>query len=226
MERLLVSQPKITHMTIEFAQVMPHPLREIAHGEKSIWGNSFRLESGQKVLLNAASGKGKSTFTFSIFGLRNDYDGKILFDGKEISSLSLDEWTTIRQNKLAVVFQDLQLFPNFTVRENLLLKSELQPVFTEEEIRQFVIRLGLESKWNQACGILSMGQQQRIAIIRALVQPFEWLILDEPFSHLDDENTQIALQLINEITDKNKAGFVLTSLGEHYNFKYNNELYL
>jgi ABC-type Mn2+/Zn2+ transport system ATPase subunit len=86
--------------------------------------------------------------------------------------------------------------------------------------------LEIDNKWNQVCGLLSMGQQQRVAIIRALCQPFEWLILDEPFSHLDEVNTQRCLKLINEQTDAMQAGFVLTSLGDSHQFSYHYELKL
>jgi putative ABC transport system ATP-binding protein len=71
-----------------------------------------------------------------------------------------------------------------------------------------------------------MGQQQRVAIIRALCQPFEWLILDEPFSHLDIENTQRSLKLIDERCNHLKAGFVLTSLGDRHGYNYDDEIKL
>jgi ABC-type lipoprotein export system ATPase subunit len=87
-------------------------------------------------------------------------------------------------------------------------------------------QLEIDNKWEQQCGLLSMGQQQRVAIVRALLQPFEWLILDEPFSHLDTENSQRALDLINKRSDELKAGFVLTTLGDDYNFSFDHELKL
>jgi ABC-type lipoprotein export system ATPase subunit len=213
-------------MTIEFNTIMPIPLREIAHSEKSIWGKSFRLEEGKKILLNASSGKGKSTFTNITYGLRNDYAGEIIIDGKNSRALTLDEWTTIRQKKMTVIFQDLQLFPTYTVRENLLLKQQLGSVYSEMELIQLLERLGIDDKWNQQCGILSQGQQQRVAIVRALIQPFELLLMDEPFSHLDEQNTRLAFELINEVVGKNNAGYVLTSLGERYGFDFDYELNL
>jgi ABC-type lipoprotein export system ATPase subunit len=213
-------------MTVEFKTIMPIPLREINHNEKSIWGTSFCIEEGKKILLNASSGKGKSTFTNITYGIRNDYAGEIIIDGKNSKSLSLDEWTNIRQNKMSVIFQDLQLFPSYTVRENLMLKQQLGSRYSEMELIQFLERLGIDDKWNQQCGILSLGQQQRVAIIRALIQPFELLIMDEPFSHLDEQNTHLAFELINEIADSNKAGYVLTTLGDQYGFNFDYELNL
>ncbi len=205
---------------------MPFPLASIQHAEASIWGAEVFLEKGKKIMLNAASGKGKSTFTHTIFGLRNDYEGKLLYDGQDVRQYTPDDWTKIRREKISVVFQDLQLFHNLTVRENLQLKNTLCDVYSEAELMTFLERLGIENKWDDKCGILSMGQQQRVAIIRALCQPFEWLILDEPFSHLDKVNSAICLQMINERCDQLNSGFVLTSLGDDYGFHYDSELKL
>jgi len=71
-----------------------------------------------------------------------------------------------------------------------------------------------------------MGQQQRVAIVRALSQPYAWLIMDEPFSHLDEENTQRCLKMLDERTTELNASFVLTTLGDHHNFKFDEELNL
>lgn len=213
-------------MEIVLNKVMPHPLASIQHGVDSIWGNYIELKAGNHILLNASSGKGKSTFTMTSLGLRNDYEGVITYDGRDVKTFSPDEWTKIRQEKISVVFQDLQLFPNLTVEENLLIKNSLKNQFSEAELKQMLELLEIDNKWNQICGLLSMGQQQRLAIIRALCQPYEWLIMDEPFSHLDEENTQKCLKMIVERTKSQNAGFVLTTLGDDHKYKYNYELKL
>lgn len=205
---------------------MPVPLASIEHSDESIWGHEAQFNSGQKILLNASSGKGKSTFTLSAVGLRNDYDGQILYGDKDIKNFTPDDWTNIRREKISVVFQDLQLFPSLTVRENLLLKSDLKQVFEEEKIVDFLAALGIDDKWNQKCGILSMGQQQRVAIVRALIQPFNWLIMDEPFSHLDVANSKKCLELIHKRCDEQGAGFILTTLGETHGTYFDKELKL
>lgn len=205
---------------------MPIPLASIQHSSESIWGNFVELNHGKKILLNASSGKGKSTFTLTTIGLRDDYEGKITYNDQDIRAFSNDEWAEIRQAKISVVFQDLQLFPNLTVGENLLLKNSLHPVYSEKEIRQLLERLEIENKWDQQCSILSMGQQQRVAIVRAMCQPFELLILDEPFSHLDEDNTQRCLKMIDERCNEQEAGFVLTTLGDKHQFTYDYELKL
>lgn len=213
-------------MNIQFKQVMPFPLASISHGADSIWGNSAQLETGKKILLNASSGKGKSTFSMTVFGIRKDYDGTILYDNRDIKTFSVDEWVEIRQQKISTVFQDLQLFHKLTVAENLQLKNQLTHFKSEQEIKAMLAELEIDHKWNDPCGLLSMGQQQRVAIVRSLCQPFHWLILDEPFSHLDERNSLRCLSMIDAECTRQKAGFVLTSLDDDSRFSYDYELKL
>ena len=213
-------------MTLDFNNVLPIPLQEYPHGETSVWKNKFDLSFPKKVILNASSGKGKSTFINMVYGLRKDYSGDVMIDGKDISAFTLDEWIELRRDKLSVVFQDLQLFPELNVWENLTLKNNLTNHLTDERIEEMLELLGIPDKKEQSCKTLSLGQQQRVAIIRALLQPFELLLMDEPFSHLDEENASIALKLIVEETDKNKGGFILTTLGSYHDFSYEQELNL
>jgi ABC-type lipoprotein export system ATPase subunit len=213
-------------MNIRLDHVMPKPLASIKHGADSIWGSNVDLKHAHRIMLNASSGKGKTTFTWSLYGLRQDYSGKVYFEDRDISTFSPDDWTHLRREKISVIFQDLQLFPNLTVRENLLLKNQLTDTFTEKELQDMMERLEIEHKWTQRCGLLSMGQQQRVAIIRAMAQPYEWLIMDEPFSHLDVANADRSLAMIHERTLELGAGFVLTSLGSAHDYTYDYELKL
>ena len=128
-----------TAMKIIFDHVMPEPLASIQHSNESIWGRMVEFNTGEKILLNASSGKGKSTFTLSAVGLRRDYAGKITYNGTDIKSFKPDDWAEIRQRRISVVFQDLQLFPDLTVRENLLLKNDLFHVFSEEKLQNMLI---------------------------------------------------------------------------------------
>lgn len=205
---------------------MPTPLALIQHGPESIWGKKVELKAGKHILLNASSGKGKSTFATTIFGLRRDYTGELFYDNQNIKEFGPDEWTEIRQSKISVIFQDLQLFPHLTVRENLLVKNRITDTFTEIELLQFLDQLEIKNKWEQKCGLLSMGQQQRVAIIRSLCQPYRWLILDEPFSHLDIDNANLCLTMIHNRTVEQNAGFVLTSLGNDHGYSFDQELKL
>ena len=213
-------------MTITFNNLLPFPLEEYPHGNESVWKNNFELNLPKKIVLNASSGKGKSTFVNMIYGLRKDYSGELLIDGKNIADFTLDDWIEIRKERMSIVFQDLQLFPELTVFENLQLKNDLKQHKTDEEMTQMLELLGIRDKKNQLCKNLSLGQQQRVAIIRALLQPFELLLMDEPFSHLDEQNASIALDLISKETDANQGGFILTTLGSYHGFQYEQELNL
>lgn len=213
-------------MNIQLNKVVPTPLEEVEFSQNSIWNSTFMLEKGEKVLLNATSGKGKTTFAFLLAGLRKDYSGEITFDGQNSKNFSPKEWATLRAQKLSFVFQDLQLFGELTVAENLQLKNQLTSTFTEEEIKAMVNQLGIGDKWQSTCNTLSMGQQQRVAIIRALCQPFDWLIMDEPFSHLDENNILLAKELIEQVVAKQNAGLVMTALGKSEVFKFTKELFL
>ena len=87
-------------------------------------------------------------------------------------------------------------------------------------------RLGIESKLEKLCNTCSYGEQQRIAIIRALQQPFDFLLLDEPFSHLDENNRQIAMQLMEEEAVERNGAIILTDLKKIEYFKAERILYL
>lgn len=208
-------------MIFEVNNVRPLPIPEKSIAPNSIWNNGkARLESPKSYKILASSGKGKSTLVAYMYGLRNDYTGEVLLDGEEVRSISLHKWAEIRRTKLSVVFQDMRLFPSMTLGENLLIKNRLTNHKTEKEIREMVHEFGLEDKWQQMCGTLSLGQQQRVAIIRSLLQPFDFLLMDEPFSHLDHGNVEIGCRMIMREAEVNNGGYCFTTLGDPYLFAY------
>jgi ABC-type lipoprotein export system ATPase subunit len=189
----------------------------------NVFATESQLEKGKNYLVVAASGKGKSTLLHILYGLRKDYEGKVAFGGRDIRQFSPDDWAEARQSQFAMVFQDLRLFPQLSALDNILLKSSLTSAVSEAEIREMAGRLGVDAVLGQLTETLSYGQRQRIAIIRALCQPFDYLLLDEPFSHLDEENIRRASGLIDEICQKQNAGKIMVSLGERYLFAYDEE---
>lgn len=207
-------------MKIECNQVIPIPMLHEFSNEGTLWGKNVCFESGKNQLVDARSGKGKSTLTSFLSGIRYDYTGEIFFDQRNINTFSKNEWTKVRATKLAFVFQDLQLFDTLSVKENLLLKNNLTYFNKQSEIKKMLGILGLDSKWDVECAKLSLGQQQRVAILRALLQPASYLIMDEPFSHLDKDNTEIAIDLIQKHCSQYNIGIILTSLGEQYSFAW------
>lgn len=207
-------------MKIEFRNVLPIPLADTPLAPGSCWRQESTLDSGGTYIVEAPSGTGKTTLVSIIYGLRRDYEGNVLMDGKDIGDFSIAHWTMLRQEFLSAVFQDLRLFPQLTALENITLKNKLTDALTAEQIYAMAEQLGISARMGQKCGTLSLGQQQRVAIIRALAQPFRFLLLDEPFSHLDEDNSQKACAMIEEACKKNSAGLLLTSLGpsSYFNF--------
>ena len=193
----------------------------------AVWKQHLQFSAGEWIKVTAPSGTGKTTLIQLIYGMRSDYTGTVQIGEKTISQLNPTELATLRQQQLSVVFQDLRLFPELTARENIELKRVLQePCCGPETINEMAECLGISSILEQKAGICSYGEQQRICIIRALVQPFSWLIMDEPFSHLDLANKKIAAKLIGSVCKKNNAGFIITDLDDDDLFSYSGKLNL
>jgi len=202
-------------MLINIQNFIPSPLSETFSGSSDLWKNpNIAILESEIVSVISASGKGKSSLLNSIYGLRKDYEGSIQIDNRDISSFSPAEWSKLRTNKLSIVFQSLNLFPELSAIDNVLIKNKLSQFKSEENIRQLFMEFGIDAQINQAAAKLSFGQQQRVAIIRALCQPFEAILLDEPFSHLDKENAGIAWNAIKKESEKQGASILIAGLQE------------
>ena len=116
---------------------------------------------------------------------------------------------------------DLRIFPELTALENVLLKNQLTHHKKRKDIVALFETLGIADKIDVQAGKLSFGQQQRVAFIRSLCQPFDFIFLDEPVSHLDDENGIIMSRLLTEEAEQQQAGIIVTSIGKHLPLDYN-----
>jgi len=187
-----------------------------------VWLQDVRLERGKRYLISAESGTGKSSMCSYIYGYRQDYSGTIAFDGKDIRSLTIDQWCDIRQHHIAYLPQDMRLFGELTAMENVELKNRLTGFKTSEDIKRLFDTLGIADKLDSLASKLSIGQQQRVAIIRTLCQPFDFILLDEPVSHLDEENNRIVARLITDEAQRQGAGVIATSVGNHLKMDVDN----
>lgn len=180
-----------------------------------VWeAESLLLEQGKFYVVEAPSGKGKTSLLSVIYGIRTDFRGDVYLDDRSLGSFSLKEWSQIRKKQLSFIFQGLELFDDLTALDNIFLKNRITGYHSIERIMEMAGILGIEPFLNRKAGILSFGQQQRVAIIRALCQPFNFLLADECFSHMDRENSLTAFHLIREECETRDAGLILTSLNE------------
>ena len=214
---------------IQFKNVLPQVFASAASaidgvGQGSfasdIWQKDVCFERGHHYLIEADSGKGKSTFCSYILGYRHDYSGQVLFDEKDSRSYSISDWSNLRQRHISCLFQELRLFPELTAFENVEIKNKLTSHKTRQQIEGWFERLGIADKLTAKVGRMSFGQQQRVALMRCLVQPFDFLLADEPISHLDDRNAETMAALIKEEADHQGASIIVTSIGKRLPLDY------
>lgn len=213
-------------MQIELLQVVPTFIEEEKISRSQIWNSTVTFNAGEKIQIVAPSGSGKTSLIHFLYGLRKEYDGTIVYDSKSISNFSAEDFAMHRQQFISIVFQDLRLFPDHTVLQNLEVKRQLNPFHPESKIAAMAERLGIGNKLNKLCRTCSYGEQQRIAIIRALQQPFQFLLLDEPFSHLDENNRKKAMELMEEEAKARNAAIILADLKAIEYFKADKTIYL
>lgn len=191
-----------------------------------VWHKEVEFHKGNYYLIEATSGTGKSSLCSFIYGYRKDYQGIICFDGVNIRNNTVPDWVGIRKKSVSMLFQDLRLFVELSAMENVQLKNSLTGCKSGKEIRDLFDALGIADKMNVKVGKLSFGQQQRVAFIRSLCQPFDFIFLDEPVSHLDESNSALIAELLVREADKQGAGVVVTSIGKHLALNYTNLLKL
>ena len=125
----------------------------------------------------------------------------------------------MRRRHIAYLPQEMRLFPELTAWENVQLKNRLTGYKTDSELRGLFERLGIADRMNSLAGKLSIGQQQRVALIRTVCQPCDFFLLDEPVSHLDEVNNGIVAQIISDEALKSGAAVIATSVGNNLNIK-------
>lgn len=206
--------------SIYFKYVIPQVFASREQQDSEIWQQDVVFEKGRLYLVEADSGKGKSTFCSYIQGYRNDFSGQLLFDDVDVKSLKVSDWVNIRERHISLLFQELRLFPELTAMENVEIKNKLTGFKSRAQIDEWFDMLGIGDKRDAKVGRMSFGQQQRVAMIRALVQPFDFILADEPISHLDDSNSAIMGKILMDEAHMQGAGVIITSIGKHMNLDY------
>ena len=216
---------------IELHGVLPRVFAGMEHEwpvkESQVWLRdvTFRRDGGN-YLVQAESGTGKSSLCSFITGSRSDYSGIIAMDGVDCRSFSMKRWSALRCRSFALLPQELRLFPELTALENVEIKNRLTGFKTVAWIAAAFERMGIADKLHSRAGMLSVGQQQRLAIIRAVCQPFDFLIIDEPVSHLDERNNRVVAELLQEEARAQGSAIIATSVGNHIKLNYSATLLL
>lgn len=175
-------------------------------------GLDIQIKKGEVVVMIGPSGSGKSTFLRTMNLLEKPTDGQVYFEGVNIADKSVDVFK--HREKMGMVFQQFNLFPNMTVLENLCLAPVKTGKMTKEEAKKtaenLLQRVGLSDKAEDYPQALSGGQQQRVAIARALAMNPDVMLFDEPTSALDPEMVGEVLAVMQELAKEGMTMVVVT----------------
>ena len=175
-------------------------------------GVNEHIEKGEKVVVIGPSGSGKSTFLRCLNLLEEPTGGEIIFEGQNITAKDTD--INLVRRRMGMVFQQFNLFPHLTVKENIKLAPVKLKIMSDEEADkralELLARVGLPDKADSYPAQLSGGQQQRIAIARALAMNPDVMLFDEPTSALDPEMVGEVLEIMKELADDGMTMVVVT----------------
>ena len=177
---------------------------------RALDGVNLSVEQGEFVAIVGTSGSGKSTLLNMIGGLDVPTSGKVIVDGRDLSTLKDEQLTIFRRRKIGFIFQNYNLVPVLNVFENIVLPVELDGNKVDKKFMKEVVRmLGLEDKLNNMPSNLSGGQQQRVAIARALVSKPAIVLADEPTGNLDSMTSSDVLSLLKVTSTKSHQTLVM-----------------
>lgn len=205
---------------IIFNNVLPEAFASRNDIQSDIWMKNVVLEKGKTYLLESNSGTGKSSLCSYVYGFRQDYKGTMLFDEQELRTLTVRDWCKLRKKSIALLWQELRLFPELTAYENVQLKNRITGHQSSKQIKKWFDFLGIAPLRGRKVAHLSWGQQQRVAFVRTLCQPFDFIFMDEPVSHLDESNSNLIAEVLAEEAKRQGAGIVTTSIGKRLCLKY------
>lgn len=193
---------------VEFKNVT----KKYPNGTIALKGANIKVDKGDFTFIVGPSGSGKSTLIKLILKEETPTEGQIFINGYEVSVMRQSEVPYLRRS-LGVVFQDFRLLPNKTVYENVAFAmhiTEAQPKDIRRQVPMSLALVGLSKKADMLPGELSGGEQQRIALARALVNNPALLIADEPTGNLDPENSWEMMRLLNEVNQRGTTVIIAT----------------
>jgi putative ABC transport system ATP-binding protein len=174
--------------------------RETVH---ALSGISLQVSAGQFVAVMGASGSGKSTLLHLMAGLATPNDGRVLVNGRDLAAMNDRELTLFRRRHIGLVFQAFNLIPTLTAEENIALPLMLEgrkPCEVKMKVEELLHRLGMTARRDHRPDALSGGEQQRVAIGRALVSEPAVILADEPTGNLDSTNSKAVCELLRDLS--------------------------
>ncbi len=181
---------------------------------EALRGVDLDVSPGEMVAIVGPSGSGKSTLLSILGAIETPSDGKVLLEGVDLATMSDDQRTLIRRRRLGFIFQAFNLLPSLTALENVSLPLELDGVGAADARQQALDALELVEmtpRRNHLPGMLSGGEQQRVAVARALVIQPALLLADEPTGNLDTVNSQRVTKLLRDLVDQQKQTTVMVT---------------
>ena len=174
-------------------------LRKEFGNVRALDGVSFRVNAGEWIAIMGPSGSGKTTLINILGGLDTPTSGQAVVDGTDVARLDEAGLTRFRAEKIGFIFQQFHLVPYLTAVENVMLAQYFHSTTDEKEAQQALERVGLGDRIEHLPTQLSGGEQQRVAVARALINHPKLILADEPTGNLDEANEEIVLSLLREL---------------------------
>jgi putative ABC transport system ATP-binding protein len=166
---------------------------------RALAGVSFRVDAGEWIAIMGPSGSGKTTLINILGGLDTPTSGQAIVDAIDVGRLDESGLTRFRARKIGFIFQQFHLVPYLTAVENVMLAQYFHSTTDENEAREALERVGLADRIEHLPGKLSGGEQQRVAVARALINHPKLILADEPTGNLDEANEETVIQLFHEL---------------------------
>jgi putative ABC transport system ATP-binding protein len=174
-------------------------LRKEFGNVQALAGVSFRVEAGEWIAIMGPSGSGKTTLINILGGLDTPTSGQAIVDAVDVGRLDESGLTRFRAQKIGFIFQQFHLVPYLTALENVMLAQYFHSTTDEKEAREALERVGLGDRIEHLPGKLSGGEQQRVAVARALINHPKLILADEPTGNLDEANEETVIQLFHDL---------------------------
>ena len=178
-------------------------------GHKLFSNINFKIKNEKDLLITGPSGIGKTTLLSILCGLQQPTAGNIFYNDICLYNLAENKIDEFRGNQLGIVFQNFNLINTFTIKQNLQLANTALDLKDNDHMYDLLQRVGLADKSHVTVSKLSVGEKQRVAIARAFIGKPKWVFCDEPTSSLDDNNTDMIIQLIKEECQRYKSSLIL-----------------